>query len=225
MNNTHWTAATSSSSSTDKSQDKLAPWEAQSLPEVVLTKPTFQLLNLPLAENKTMKWVSNESLESLMTEIDCSPAENERSPTAVSFGGAVQSPYNRLHAPRTMTSVPPTPPQWIPYSPNTAPNVERHHSEPTRGPSFAPEVRKPRKPVVAMPGTMSSRPIGTESPTKQRKRGASRDRNVRSRGNGGNKTPALGTRFRSAFRDIFHKSPVDGNSFERIEDKHWSDEW
>ena len=171
-----------------------------------------------------MKWASNESFESLMTDIDCSPAENEPVRAAVSVGGTVPNPYDRSQVSRTTTSLPPKPPQWLLCSPEPPPKVERHHSEPTRAPTHGAEFRKPRKPVVAMPGTMSSRPLGTESPTRQRRRGASRDRNVRSRGNG-SKAPALGTRFRSAFHDIFHKSPMDGNSFERIEDKHWSDDW
>ena len=172
MDNAYRTPTTSSQSPMNRPQKRIAPWEAQYLTKVPLTKPALQSLNVPFEEDKIMQWVSNESHESLMTDIDCSPAEHEHAQAVASFGGAVQSPHDRLHASRTTTSVPPAPPQWLSYSPNTAPKVERHHSEPTRGPSFTLEARKPRKPVVAMPGTMSSRPIGTESPTKQRKRGA-----------------------------------------------------
>jgi hypothetical protein len=35
----------------------------------------------------------------------------------------------------------------------------------------------------------------------------------------------LGKRFKSAFRDIFKKDPVDDSQFERISDRHWTDEY
>ncbi|KAM0695589.1 hypothetical protein Q7P36_004070 [Cladosporium allicinum] len=35
----------------------------------------------------------------------------------------------------------------------------------------------------------------------------------------------LGKRFKSAFRDIFKKDPIDESQFERISDRHWTDEY
>jgi len=222
MDNARWISTTSSPTSMNRFQEKSAPSETQYLARIPLTKPALQSLNVPLEEDKVMKWASNDSLESLMTDIDCSPADSGPPQATVSFTNVAQPPCDRLFGPQSTTSVPPTPPQWLPYLSNAAPKFERHHSEPARGPLSTPEVCKQRKPVVAMPGTMSSRPIGIDLSPKQRKRGNGRQPNSGSREN---KAPALGTRVRYAFRDIFHKSPVNGKSFERIEDKHWSDDW
>jgi hypothetical protein len=35
----------------------------------------------------------------------------------------------------------------------------------------------------------------------------------------------LGKRLKSAFRDIFKRNPVDDSQFERISDRHWTEDY
>ncbi|WPH04939.1 Hypothetical protein R9X50_00783600 [Acrodontium crateriforme] len=72
---------------------------------------------------------------------------------------------------------------------------------------------------MALPGTMSSRdrePCQTRTKSSRRTSGKSND---------GAKSEPIGKRFKTAFKDMFKREPVDTSQLERIEDRHWTDEY
>jgi hypothetical protein len=73
----------------------------------------------------------------------------------------------------------------------------------------------------ALPGTMSSQASTGHNISRPRSPEAyDRTPMTRSR----SEQRPISKRFTSAFRDIFKKEPVDESGFERISDRHWSDE-
>ncbi|CAD0112881.1 unnamed protein product [Aureobasidium uvarum] len=77
-----------------------------------------------------------------------------------------------------------------------------------------------RQQVVALPGTMSSRSTHSQPhPTNSK-----RPSNKRQQKKGSKESPPIGHRFTSAVRDLFRREPVDDSHFERIGDRHWSED-
>lgn len=108
------------------------------------------------------------------------------------------------------------PPKHLPQAPPTPPDSVSRTS--FRSASASPPVRPKSK---AMPGTMSSR---NRSASISRGKSSGRERRSAQSEDKENQS-GLGKRFKSAFRDIFKKDPVDESQFERIADRHWTDEF
>lgn len=110
-------------------------------------------------------------------------------------------------------------PTFVPQAPPTPPDSVSRAS--LRSSSASPPIRPPSK---ALPGTMSSRASRNRSASHGRAKfsgqGGRSDRPMGKQDNSG-----LGKRFKSAFREIFKKDPVDETQFERISDRHWTDEY
>ena len=134
------------------------------------------------------------------------------------FGRAAydQPTYSKL--PFRKAASQPTP-SYVPQAPPTPPDSESRSS--LRSASASPPTRSASK---ALPGTMSSRASRNRSAS--RSQGKSRSREHRS-GHPQSKEDqnGLGKRFKSAFRDMFKKDPIDESQFERISDRHWTDEY
>ena len=79
----------------------------------------------------------------------------------------------------------------------------------------------PQEPANALPGTMSSRVSRMQAGVGSRSK--TQDHPPSSQGE--NEHRPISKRFTSVFRDIFKKEPIDESGFERISDRHWTDEY
>jgi hypothetical protein len=80
--------------------------------------------------------------------------------------------------------------------------------------------RESRPQVVALPGTMSSRSASSQPHAIDTKRHS----NKRHHKKASKESVPIGHRFTSAVKDFFRKEPVDDSHFERIGDRHWSED-
>lgn len=104
-------------------------------------------------------------------------------------------------------------------APPTPPDSESRSS--LRSASASPPIRPA---TVALPGTMSSRASRNRSASQSQAKPRTRE-NRSSHPPSKEDQAGLGKRFKSAFRDIFKKDPIDESQFERISDRHWTDEY
>jgi hypothetical protein len=111
------------------------------------------------------------------------------------------------------------PPSCVPQAPPTPPDSVSRAS--VRSASTSPPLRPASK---ALPGTMSSRASRNRSASHHRTKPGPRE-NRTDHNQAKQDQIGLGKRFKSAFRDIFKKDPVDDSQFERISDRHWTDEY
>lgn len=121
-------------------------------------------------------------------------------------------PYIRKTASQPTPSyppqVPPTPPDSV-----------------TRSSLRSASASPPSRPVSkALPGTMSSRASRNRSGSDNRTKAGAREHQFDYQQPHSDQT-GIGKRLKSAFRDIFKKDPIDDSQFERISDRHWTDEY
>ncbi|TKX23681.1 hypothetical protein C1H76_4197 [Elsinoe australis] len=115
--------------------------------------------------------------------------------------------------------LPPTPPRSSPSSPSPG----RSHRSPPSSQDTAPAYKRcytppldTKKKAAPLPGTMSSSQSKQNSPIKTRNRSGLGRRRTGS--------PAPTTKKVSQFlKNIFTKKEIDQDSFERIEDRHWTE--
>ena len=78
----------------------------------------------------------------------------------------------------------------------------------------------------ALPGTMSSRAGRDKENVRPRaKSSAGREQRYRPKELKPDAQQPLGKRFKSAFKEMFKKDPVDESQFEKITAQHWTDEY
>jgi len=109
------------------------------------------------------------------------------------------------------------PPTCEPKAPPTPPDSVSRSS--VRSTSASPPLRPASK---ALPGTMSSRAGRNRSGSHHQTKSGREDRIDHHQAK--EDQIGLGKRFKTAFRDIFKKDPVDDSQFERISDRHWTDD-
>ncbi|KEQ98813.1 hypothetical protein AUEXF2481DRAFT_376860 [Aureobasidium subglaciale EXF-2481] len=80
-----------------------------------------------------------------------------------------------------------------------------------------------RQHVVALPGTMSSRST-LEQPQSTSSKKISNKRQHKKGSKGPKESAPIGHRFTSAVKELFRKEPVDDRQFERIGERHWSED-
>lgn len=80
-----------------------------------------------------------------------------------------------------------------------------------------------RQQVVALPGTMSSRSTVSQPHPNDSKRPLSKRQHKKGSKDLKESVP-IGHRFTSAVKDLFRREPVDDSHFERIGDRHWSED-
>ena len=109
------------------------------------------------------------------------------------------APKSEPHPPAFVMRAPPTPPDSV--STTTASTFDSPPSQHA---------------VAALPGTMAARNTQTRTPTRSRALpSVTESRKKRSRIR----------RWRLAFKEMFTYHPVDDSQFERIEDRHWTEEY
>lgn len=112
-----------------------------------------------------------------------------------------------------------SPPRHPPLAPLTPPHSFSTSSSASSSDASAGHGTGAR-PVTAMGGTMSSR-----SRRHHRRRATSSHRNRSASTHSDGDSISLGKRFRSAVKDIFKRKPIEEEDFERIEDRHWTEEY
>jgi len=130
---------------------------------------------------------------------------------------AYESPHSSKPIFRKAASQPP--PSCVLQAPPTPPDSVSRAS--VRSTSASPPLRPASK---ALPGTMSSRASRNRSASHHGTKSGPRENRI-DHHQAKQDQIGLGKRFKSAFRDIFKKDPVDDSQFERISDRHWTDEY
>jgi hypothetical protein len=203
-----------------------APWEVAQIPKVPYMLPDAQPLSTLEKQALTSLWAVRSSdgcgySTHTQSQIN-SPTRSASFPPPVS-PNTHSSPWTDERY--TRYNMPPTPPSptrsvsapATKQAPPTLPAYER---------TYTPPPSAEKLPVIAMSGTMSSRPIRatrSQSPGGSRLRSMSNKANRRKQEHQRPKTTPFGSRLRSAMRDMFKRDPVDETSFERIEDRHWTE--
>lgn len=80
-----------------------------------------------------------------------------------------------------------------------------------------------RSQVVALPGTMSSR-SSLGQPHMHNSKKSSNKRQHKKGSKGSKESAPIGHRFTSAVKDLFRREAVDDRQFERIGERHWSED-
>jgi hypothetical protein len=107
---------------------------------------------------------------------------------------------------------------YVHQAPPTPPESE---SRSLRSASASPPINPATK---ALPGTMSSRASRNRSASQSQVKPRTKEHRS-SHPEPKEDQAGIGKRFKSAFRDIFKKDPIDESQFERISDRHWTDEY
>jgi hypothetical protein len=110
-------------------------------------------------------------------------------------------------------------PSYAPQVPPTPPDSVSRSS--LRSASASPPSRPVSK---ALPGTMSSRASRNQPGSHNRSKAGAREHQS-DHHQADNDQTGIGKRLKSAFRDIFKKDCVDDSQFERISDRHWTDDY
>lgn len=137
---------------------------------------------------------------------------------APTFGRAAYDEPTHLKPSFRKAASQPTP-SHVFQAPPTPPDSESRSS--LRSASASPPIRPASK---AFPGTMSSRASRKRSASQSQTKSRAQDNRSNHPQSKDNQN-GLGKRFKSAFRDIFKKDPIDESQFERISDRHWADEY
>lgn len=206
-------------------------WDATSQQQIHPRQPTSRSFIVPQDDDIYARRTSRRSVDSVATDIECDPV-----PVSDPCVHDVRSTSHRVETDarlwrdNSFSSIPLSPPRSASVSSGTAvyPGPGTQQDGQGRHPSYTPplNMHEHRRQVVAMPGTMSSRPTRSEPPLKSRRRPSSKDRqSSQTQTDSDRRSPPLGSRFKTVFKDMFHKNSVDATTFERIEDKHWSDDW
>lgn len=95
---------------------------------------------------------------------------------------------------------------------------DHRHMVPAHGHEAIPSSS--RQPVVALPGTMSSRSNLHQHHTTSFKRPA----NKRQHKKGSQEPVPIGHRFTSAVKELFQREPIDESNFECIGNRHWAED-
>ncbi|RMX99410.1 hypothetical protein D0867_12108 [Hortaea werneckii] len=152
-----------------------------------------------------------------LAEQETKPRNREYGPWSPHF--ATSAPYETpLYVPQPPKTAPPSQKHMGPKAPPTPPESLSNSSSFSSPPVNADKALPPV--ITAFPGTMSSR---SRENSRQRTRSSNRGRSTSKHGK--SDSANFGKRFKSAFKGIFTRSPIDESKFERIEDRHWTEEY
>ncbi|RMY49374.1 hypothetical protein D0865_07523 [Hortaea werneckii] len=152
-----------------------------------------------------------------LAEQEANPRNREYGPWSPHF--AASAPYETpLYVPQPPKTAPPSQKHMGPKAPPTPPESLSNSSSFSSPPVNADKALPPV--ITAFPGTMSSR---SRENSRQRTRSSNRGRSTSKHGK--SDSANFGKRFKSAFKGIFTRSPIDESKFERIEDRHWTEEY
>lgn len=191
---------------------RLPPWEVSSIPQV----PHMSNSAPPLSKTEM------QALPSLWATQTVPPAT--RSPAL--DGPSMHHRFAEPHVPsRTNTAM--SAERSTSFSEGaraiSPPSSESQFKVPAYEQVHEPVPRTRSAPVVALPGTMSSRSTPGQSRAANSK--PSSGKRQRKKGTAGpDDSPPLSHRFTTAVKELFRKEHVDDRQFERIGERHWSED-
>lgn len=200
-------------SSTDRSRDQLPPWEIRQLTAVPFRGTDGYLARMPDRQAFTTTSPETPSSAASGNGWTVTAPWQQRHGIAPNPGSAPYSPYaNTAQSPQSATE----PSLLAARSPlSRLDNIDGVCKAASTKPSMEQQLTK------ALPGTMSSRGEGPQERSTARS-----SRKSKKSDNHHDKENAFGikTRFKSAVKDFFHRSPVDESNFEKIQGRHWSED-
>ncbi|TKA24294.1 hypothetical protein B0A50_06763 [Salinomyces thailandicus] len=136
------------------------------------------------------------------------------------------SPYETpLYTPPPPKSSPPTQDSTAPPTPPESLSNSSSSSSSSSCPPVPTTTRQQPQSSgatnTALPGTMSSR---SRENSRLRTKSSPRSRSSASK-HGQSDSDNFGKRFKSAVKEMFKRNPIDESQFERIEDRHWTEEY
>lgn len=191
----------------DSASPELSNAEREALPSLWATRTTTLTTSRPRLETS-----SQHSRSTSHFRVD-SPDESWRMRTP-------------LTAPPPLPPAPYETPIYIPPGPKSAPSPPSFVKASSTPPDSLSQASRstsasiisghhPRPIITALPGTMSTRTAPKSPSSRIRTEGAGREIRKRKTRRG---------RWIAALKDLFSSDPVDETQFERIEDKHWTDD-
>lgn len=203
----------------------LTETERNALPSFWASQTTTQL-QPPLGEHVRAGKGNNYGPSPISPAKDNRDWTNAQQPLSAGLPPTQQMPYESVRIPTapitapalpSFVKAPPSPPQsfTMSRSSTTSDNSRTHTASP---PVAAPPP--PASAPPALPGTMSRR---ERTPSRSRTRSTWPDKENHSRKSSTDSKP-FGQRFKSGFKNMFKRDPIDESQFERIGDKHWTDE-
>jgi hypothetical protein len=189
---------------------RLPPWEFPDIPRV----PHMQSAAPPLSKTEMEALSSLWSTRSTPDHHHRNSDVDERSPDSAF---AAPLPPSRTDTGSFSGRKPSLTDSARAMSPQ---HSERRNMSPGHGhvQEHAPRASRPQ--VIALPGTMSSRSTSSQPQPIDTKRPS----NKRHHKKGCKESVPIGHRFTSAVKDLFRREPVDDSHFERIGDRHWSED-
>ena len=185
---------------------KLPPWEPSGIPRVL----TRSAPPLPITEMQAMPslWstaTTNPSSRPTDSGVESLPDSSFKSPSP---------PF------RTDTgSISERKPSLVDSARAASPHLSEHQP---MVPGYEQSYEPIRPPIVALPGTMSSRASAGQSHTINGK--AYDKRHQKNESKESKQSPPIGHRFTSAVKELFRKDPVNDVQFEYIGERHWSED-
>ncbi|KAI5361976.1 hypothetical protein Slin15195_G056250 [Septoria linicola] len=189
-----------------------APQHPQSGEHVRAGRSTTNYGPSPISPaNDGRKWLGNQPVQ--------------QAPMSAELPPIPQMPYESVRIPNapktapmlpTFVRAPPSPPQSLNLSRSSTTSQKSR----TRAVTPPPTTASAPPALPALPGTMSTRD-GASS--QSRPHGSRQDKTSHGKSSSADMKP-LGQRFKTGFRNIFKRDPIDETQFERIGDRHWTDE-
>lgn len=193
------------------------PWELHSVRQVPFIEPTSKL-----GSRKTSRAESSGSIPKLELQSGrCTPAAFA-SPTAEEYAQQPPTyaslPYETRMDKTSPSRPPPREDYFLAVAPPTPPDSVKQYDAHSNS-SSSEDPHKYR----TIGGTMSTRGTRSRSRSKRRARSEGRQHDTNAE-LPENPSAGLGKKFKTAFKDLFHRAPVDSSNCEPLRTRHWTEE-
>lgn len=200
----------------DASSPSLSDTEHRALPDL-WAQPRISPPGPPHIDEDRKTPVSDDEKTCSSTETNRKQWDQDHGPWISDFQSP--APYEtQVYIPQPPKTAPPPQKQVGPKAPPSPPETLSNSSSFSCPAGTAGQT--PPVPIVPFPGTMSNR-SRENGKVRARSSNGGRIASKHSRSDSAN----FGTRFKTAFRGMFTRSPIDESQLERIEDKHWTEEY
>lgn len=190
---------------------RLPPWEVSNLPRVPHISNSAPPLSKAEVDALSSLWATRTTTDHQSSEMD------QRFPDSAF---AAPSPPSRTETGSSSARKP----SIADSARTTSPQPSEHrHMSPAYNHVYENDHSSSRQQVVAMPGTMSSRSVPSQHHPINSKRPSNKRQHKKSP-KGTKESVPIGHRFTSAVKDLFRREPIDDSNFERIGERHWSDD-
>lgn len=190
---------------------QLPPWEASDIPRVPHIANSAPPLSKAETNALSSLWATRTTPDHQSSDMD------ERFPDSAFVAPC---PPSRTDTGSSSARKPSITDSTRTISPQPS---EHRHMSPAHGHVHENAPPNGRQLVVALPGTMSSRSTPSQHHPINPKR-PSNKRQHKKNSKGTKESVPISHRFTSAVKDLFRREPIDDSNFERIGDRHWSED-